>query len=163
MTVAPSPRWDALNAVQAADRPSLLRRVRRLLPELTTFGVVGLIAFVVDVGGYNVLRATVMPDEVVLAKVVSVWVAMLVAYLGHRTLTYRSRRGRAVRGELPLFLLANAGGLGIAALCLYVSHYVLGFTSTLADNIAGNVVGLALGTLFRFLAYRYLVFRPQHT
>ena len=34
----------------------------------------------------------------------------------------------------------------------------LGFTSLLADNISANVVGLVLGTAFRFLMYRYWVF-----
>lgn len=137
-----------------------LRAVVRLLPELATFGVVGLIAFIVDVGGYNLLRATIMPDQVVWAKVVSASVATLVAWLGHRRLTFRTRRGRTAPREFILFVLANAGGLAVAAACLFVSHYVLGFTSTLADNIAGNVVGLVLGTLFRYVTYRFFVFRP---
>ncbi|MDN3494782.1 GtrA family protein [Planococcus sp. APC 4015] len=132
----------------------------RLLPEIATFGAVGLIAFVVDVGGYNLLRATIMPDQVVWAKVVSASIATLVAWVGHRMLTFRGRRGRTAPREFVLFLLANGGGLAIAAACLFISHYVLGFTSTLADNIAGNVVGLALGTLFRYVAYRVFVFRP---
>ncbi|WP_246159946.1 hypothetical protein [Microbacterium rhizomatis] len=42
-----------------------------------------------------------------------------------------------------------------------MSHYLLGFTSQLADNISGNVVGLVLGTAFRFAAYRWLVFSPR--
>ena len=46
----------------------------------------------------------------------------------------------------------------IALLCLWISHYVLGFTSLLADNLSTNVVGLALGTAFRFVLYRYWVF-----
>jgi len=33
-----------------------------------------------------------------------------------------------------------------------------GFTSALADNISANVVGLGLGTLFRFWSYRKWVF-----
>ncbi len=53
----------------------------------------------------------------------------------------------------------NLVGLGIAAACLFVSHYVLGLRSTLADNVAGNGVGLVLGTAFRFAAYKALVFR----
>ena len=52
----------------------------------------------------------------------------------------------------------NGAAMGIALLCLGVSHYVLGFTSPLADNIAANVVGLVLGTAFRFYAYRTWVF-----
>jgi hypothetical protein len=42
-----------------------------------------------------------------------------------------------------------------------VSHYALGFTSVLADNISGNVIGLGLGTLFRFTFYRLWVFAPH--
>lgn len=136
--------------------------VREAIPQLATFGGVGLLAFVVDVGGYNLLRITVMPDQVIWAKVVSVTVATGVAWLGHRYLTFRRTRRPAVVKELLLFGLANGGGLLIASGCLFVSHYVLGFTSTLADNISGNVVGLVLGTLFRYFTYRFLVFRsPQ--
>ncbi|WP_223628827.1 GtrA family protein [Microbacterium sp. EST19A] len=136
--------------------------MRDAIPQLATFGGVGLLAFVVDVGGYNLLRITVMPDQVIWAKVVSVTVATGVAWLGHRYLTFRRTRRPAVVKELLLFGLANGGGLLIASGCLFVSHYVLGFTSTLADNISGNVVGLVLGTLFRYFTYRFLVFRsPQ--
>jgi putative flippase GtrA len=39
-----------------------------------------------------------------------------------------------------------------------ISHYLLDFTSTLADNIAANVIGLGLGTAFRFWSYRRWVF-----
>ncbi|MEV8272109.1 GtrA family protein [Microbacterium sp. NPDC077184] len=157
MTIAASPRLQHLgHALRGAGA-----RVRALLPEVSVFGLVGLLAFVVDVGGYNLLRATVLPDGVIAAKVVSVSVATMVAWIGHRTLTFRARGGRAPLSELILFVVANAGGLAIAAVCLFVSHEVLGFTSTLADNIAGNVVGLALGTAFRYAAYRLIVFRPS--
>lgn len=139
----------------------MARAVRAAMPQLVAFGGVGFAAFLVDVGGYNALRATVMPDQVIWAKVVSVSIATGVAWLGHRYLTFRATRRPAVAKELLLFILANGGGLLIAAGCLFVSHYVLGFTSTLADNIAGNVVGLVLGTLFRYFTYRFLVFRAS--
>ena len=42
--------------------------------------------------------------------------------------------------------------------CLGFSHYVLGLTSKLADNISANGVGLVLATLFRFWGYKTLVF-----
>jgi hypothetical protein len=48
--------------------------------------------------------------------------------------------------------------LGISNLCLVVSHDLLGLTSLIADNISANVVGLGLGTAFRFLTYRRYVF-----
>ena len=141
-------------------RPAIRQPLVRRLVELVSVGGIGPVAFVVDVGGYNLLRATIMPDQVIWAKVVSVAVATLVAWLGHRYVTFRGTRRRTVGRELVLFVVANGGGLLIAAACLYVSHYVLGFTSPLADNISGNVVGLILGTAFRYLAYRHVVFAP---
>ena len=51
----------------------------------------------------------------------------------------------------------NAVGLLIALSYLATSHYLLGFTSRLADNLAANGVGLVLGTAFRFWSYRRFV------
>ncbi|MGC0273749.1 GtrA family protein [Pseudactinotalea sp. Z1739] len=133
--------------------------------EMARFGSVGLVAFVVDVGLFNLLRfgpGQVLVDQPLTAKVASVSVAVLVAWLGNRYWTFATRRstgGAAAHGtELARFVLANLIGMGIAVGCLAVSHYLLGFTSPLADNIAANGVGLALGTLFRYLAYRHWVF-----
>jgi putative flippase GtrA len=42
--------------------------------------------------------------------------------------------------------------------CLGISRYVLGLSGPLADNVAANVIGLGLGTLFRFWSYRRWVF-----
>jgi putative flippase GtrA len=53
--------------------------------------------------------------------------------------------------------------MAISLLCLWTSHYLLGFTSLLADNIATNVIGLGLGTAFRFTFYRIWVFKPGRT
>jgi putative flippase GtrA len=144
--------------------PPSRSRLHRLLDELAKFGVVGAVAFVVDVAVFNLLRfdgevwTGILAEKPVTAKVVSVAVATTVAYFGNRHWTWRDRsRGRMSR-EVPAFFLLNAVGMAIAVLCLAVSHYVLGFTSALADNVAANGVGLALGTAFRFWSYRTYVF-----
>lgn len=59
-----------------------------------------------------------------------------------------------------MFVLVNVGGMLVAVLTLWFSHYVLRLTSPLADNISANVIGVGLGTIFRYVAYRYWVF-PQ--
>ena len=46
----------------------------------------------------------------------------------------------------------------IALACLWFSHYALGLDNAVADNISANVIGLGLGTLFRFWSYRRWVF-----
>jgi putative flippase GtrA len=138
----------------------VVRRWKATIASLATFGGVGAIAFVVDVGVYNLLRATVLDGSPIWSKVVSVAVATVVAWIGNRLFTFRATRGGSIAREALLFAVMNVGGLLIAAACLFVSHYVLGFTSQLADNIAGNGVGLVLGTAFRYLGYRFVVFRP---
>lgn len=130
--------------------------------ELMKFGLVGAVAYVVDVTVFNVLRygggGGPLEDKPLTAKAISVAVATVVAWLGNRYWTFRRRRRAAARREFALFVLMNIAGMGIALVCLGVSHYVLGLTSPLADNISANVVGLVLGTAFRFWAYRTLVF-----
>lgn len=145
-----------------AARAGPFARLIALARQLATFGTIGAVCFVIDLGVYNLLRATVMPDGPIAAKIASAVVSTSVAYIGNRFITFRSQRQIGRRDTIReglLFAAANLVGLGIAAACLFVSHYVLGFTSTLADNVAGNGVGLVLGTAFRFAAYKALVFR----
>ena len=140
--------------------------MRTLLPQLARFGTVGLVGLVVDVALFNLLRVTVLDPELiaegpVIAKVVSTSVAIAVNWLGSRYWTFRLERRRPAAREAVEFAVVSVGGLLIAVACLVVSRYVLGFTSLLADNIATNVVGLALGSAFRFVLYRAWVFHPR--
>ena len=144
----------------------LLERVRALLGvlgrELVKFGAVGAVCFVIDVGLFNLLRFGgdgPLADRPITAKVVSASVATLVAWAGNRWWTFRRRRHPAVLRELALFVAMNGVAMLIAVACLAVSHYVLGLRSPVADNVAANVVGVGLGTAFRFVAYRLWVFR----
>jgi hypothetical protein len=60
-------------------------------------------------------------------------------------------------------VVLNAIGLLIALGCLGFARYVLGLDGVLAFNIAGNVIGTGLGTVFRFWAYKRWVFlHPDH-
>lgn len=135
-----------------------------LYREAAKFGAVGAIAFVVDTGVFNLMRTGIIggdqgfAEKPLTAKTISVFVATIVAWLGNRYWTFRHRRRASLQREFLLFGVMNVGGLVISLACLGFSHYVLQLTSALADNIAGNGVGLVLGTLFRFWAYRQFVF-----
>ena len=141
---------------------SAIALVDRLAHELMKFGAVGLLGYVVDVGVFNLVRYAggegPLYDKPLTAKALSVTVATLVTYLGNRHWTWRDRGRHGFHREYALFFLLNGVGLLIAVGCLFVSHYLLGLTSPLADNISANVIGLGLGTLFRFWAYRTFVF-----
>lgn len=155
-----------------APRPGLGVRLRALYDtlarEVAKFGTVGAMAFVLDTALYNLLVFGLpgvlegpLAGQPLVGKVVSASVATVFSWLGNRLWTFRHRRRAAVAHEFGLFLFFNAVGLAIALACLGFSRYALGLDSQLADNIAGNGVGLALGTLFRFWAYRTFVFRGE--
>ena len=137
-------------------------RMSILFREIAKFGVIGAISFVIDVGLFNFLLyggpIAVFEDQPLRAKIVSVAVATTFAYFGNRFWTFR-HRGRTNMGrEYVMFFVLNGVAMLIAVGVLGISHYVLGFTSPLADNISANVIGLILGTLFRFWSYRKWVF-----
>ncbi len=142
--------------------------MKALVTQLLRFAAVGGVGLVVDVAVFNILRVTILSPEnlhegPVLAKVVSTSIAIVVNWLGNRYWTFGPhRRPQAVREGVE-FALVSVGGMLIGLACLWVSHYVLGYTSLLADNVSSNVIGLALGTLFRFWLYRTWVFRPRMT
>lgn len=60
-----------------------------------------------------------------------------------------------------MFLIMNAIGLGIQAGCVAIAQYLLGVTDPTGLFIAGNVIGLFFGTVFRYFAYRFWVFKEK--
>lgn len=146
---------------------SVARRVAGIKQELAAFGAVGIAAFVVDNGGYNLLvfglpgrTPGLLHRHAVLASIVATTAATLFSWLGNRFWTYRRQRRENIRHELLLFVAANVIGIGITALPVLVSRSVFGFSSVLSDNLA-RLLGWTLATAFRFVSYRKFVFVPQ--
>jgi putative flippase GtrA len=131
--------------------------------ELLAFAVVGGIGYLVDVAVFNLLRYAgdpgVLENRPLTAKAISVVVATIVTYVGNRHWTWRDRAWSSTHREFAIFVVLNGVGMAIALACLAVSHYVLGLTGPVADNVSANGIGLALGTAFRFWSYRRWVFR----
>ncbi|MGP3922230.1 MULTISPECIES: GtrA family protein [unclassified Streptomyces] len=137
---------------------SRLEQLKQLARELAKFGTVGAVGFLVNFVVFN-LCVHAVGLAVVRSGVIATFIAICTNYVGNRYWTYRdcdkSRRSR----ELTLFFLFSGVGLVIENGILALSHYGFGFTSTVADNIAKNVIGLGIATVFRFWSYRTWVFR----
>ena len=142
--------------------PLLRRAWTGFLAYLVKFGVVGLIGLVIDVALFNALRLGALGDgwvsTAIGAKTVSTSVAIICNWIGNRYWTFRRHRRKNYVREFAEYLVVSLGGMLISLACLWISHHLLGFTSLLADNLSTNVIGLALGTAFRFALYRYWVF-----
>jgi len=137
---------------------SLHGRFAHLLHEIIKFGAVGAAAFVIDVGGFNLLTSHGLDNKPLTAKAISMTVAATFAYFANRHWTWRDRARSGLRREYTLFFLFNFVGFGIAEACLAISEYGLNQHTVLARNISANIIGTLLGTLFRFWAYRKWVF-----
>lgn len=140
------------------------RRQSRLLPQLAKFGAVGALGVLVNLVVFNAMLSTPLARShwgAIVATIVANVVAIGTNYVGNRYWAFASDRRANVTREGLEFLVVSIAGLVIPVVCVYVSRFVLGFDTRTADNIANNVVGLALGTVFRFAFYRWWVFSPR--
>ena len=147
--------------------PTLARRLwHNVLSYVLKFGVVGLLGVGVDVIIFNTLRLDVLHTQwwfngAIGAKVVSTSAAIIFNWLGNRYWTFRHDRHAHILREFIEFVGASLAGMAVSLGCLWVTHYWLGWANLLADNISGNIVGLGLGTVLRFVLYRYWVWNPK--
>jgi putative flippase GtrA len=124
--------------------------------ELSAFGVVGAVAFVLDLSLFQVLYAVVGVGAVT-AKLVAAVVSASVAFLGHRFWSFSRRAWTGLRREYLLFSLVNGTTLLLSLGIVAVVRYPLGQESALVLQVA-NVGAIGLGTLVRWLTYRRWVF-----
>ena len=132
---------------------------RHLVKELSAFGVVCAVCFVIDVGLFQLLYAQLGVGAVT-SKFLATAVSMTVAFVGHRYWSFSHRARPGLRQEYARFMVINVAtlllGLGIVASV----RYGLDQEGALVLQVA-NVGSIALGTLVRYLSYRRWVF-PAH-
>lgn len=138
---------------------ALYSRFQILIHEIAKFGIVGVFNFGLDIALFNLLhfRFGVGP---LTSKAAAMTVAATSSYFMNRHWSFAHRARSGVRREYVLFIILSGVGLVIALTCLAVARYVLGFTSVLALNVAGNGVGTVFGTLWRFWSFKKWVFLP---
>jgi putative flippase GtrA len=142
----------------------VLRKLFRLRTELGKFFGVGLMAYLVAVGGFNLLvhlDSAPLKSKPLTASILSGALSILVAYFGNRHWTWKERQRSGASREITLFFIINLISLSFTVICLAISRYILGFDSAVADNISANIIGVGMGTLFRFWSYRTIVFKPN--
>jgi putative flippase GtrA len=138
----------------------LPERWQKFLHEALKFGLVGAMNTVVNFAVFNALIFTIFPNGQLKANVIATLVALSVSFLLNRHWTYRDRPRSAVRRAYVLFFFFNGVGLAIELGVLGLTKYGLGLDSVMAIN-AAKLLGVVLGTVFRFWSYRTFVFTPE--
>ncbi len=141
-------------------RVDLLRdvytRFRVLIHEVAKFGIVGILAFFITIGGANGLRFGAGFGPLTSVAIATV-AATIFAFLGNKLWAFRHRKGNHVARESALFFLFNGIGLLIQLAFVGAARYGLGLKDTFSYNLA-NVIGIGVATLFRLYTYRRWVF-----
>ncbi|WP_328956560.1 GtrA family protein [Kitasatospora purpeofusca] len=144
-------------ATTTASNPSLAQKLRGMKGEAMKFGIVGLSGVVVNFAIFwiciNGLHLATMRSNIAATSI-----AIFTNYLGYRYWLYRDRDAASRKREITLFLLFSGIGMVIDTGLLGFTRYVLGLDSDL-EVMAAKVVGLGLGTVFRFVSYRTWVFK----
>ncbi|GAA2818659.1 GtrA family protein [Nonomuraea rubra] len=134
----------------------LYQRFSSLVHELAKFGSIGAIAFLIDFGLLNLLNVVIGIGPLT-SKVVATTISTTFAYAGNRFWTFRHREQSGLRREYFLFFLLNGIALLFGMLTIGFTTYTLNLHDALSFNIA-NIVGVGLGTLFRYWSYKKWVF-----
>lgn len=145
-------------------------RLRRLGDEGARFAAVNVAATLVALTGFNLLThgihglyAGPLNHRPLTSYVLANTVGMLISFYGSRSYVFRHRHPAGPGGGFVNYAIVNLASFTIPMACLWFSRNVLGWESIVADNVAGNLIGSLLGTVFRFWAFRRFVFkRPTH-
>jgi putative flippase GtrA len=138
----------------------LPERFQSIAHEIMKFGLVGVLNTLINLAVFNALLIAVHDVGRVKANFVATAVATVFAYVMNRYWTFKHRPSEHSRSrEFLLFVFFNVVGLGIESALIGGTVYILGANTIVAVNIA-KILGLVLGTIFRFWAYRTFVFKP---
>ncbi|MET8697838.1 GtrA family protein [Kitasatospora sp. NPDC004723] len=150
-------------ATTTGSNPSLAQKLRGLSGEAVKFGLVGLSGVVVNFAVFWVCLNGLHLASL-RSNIAATLVAIATNYLGYRYWLYRDRDAASRKREITLFLVFSGAGMLIETGVLGFSVYVLGLSSHF-EQLAAKVLGLALGTVFRFISYRTWVFKavPEPT
>jgi len=130
-----------------------------LRKELSAFGAVGVVNLFLDIGLFNALHFGLGVGPLT-SKVISTTTATTSAYFMNRHWSFSHRALTELAREYTLFFLLNGVALLMGLVVLGTTRYGLGLTDKLSINVA-NLVGIGVGTAFRFWSYKRWVFPPQ--
>lgn len=135
----------------------LYAKFRHLIHELAKFGVVGGIGFIVSLVGADLLRYDLGVGKYK-AVTAATLLATVVTFIGNRYWTYRHRPRTGTARESLMFFVMNGIGILIQYASIATIEDGLGLNSKFWYNFA-NLLGIAIGTCFRFYSYRRWVWK----
>lgn len=130
---------------------------RILLKEIAAFGLVGALAFAIDIGLFTWLTHGAHVGALK-SKAISTFVSTAFAYFGNRHLSFSHRARTSIGRETAFFFGINLVTLVLAEAALALFIYGFGYDHTSTTVLVVNLATIAVGTVIRFWAYKRFVF-----
>jgi putative flippase GtrA len=129
---------------------------RILLKEVAAFGLVGAIAFVVQLGLFHYLTSRHVGP--LTSNAIAMFAATVFAYVGNRKYSFSHRARIGLARETGAFFGINAVAFVFSEILVWLFAYPLGYPKhgLVLDFVL--VMSIGVGTLFRFWAYKQFVF-----
>jgi putative flippase GtrA len=138
-------------------------RRQRLVGEVLRFMAVGLISTGSAVVLYNLLAYGIVPTPLDGHRTTSYYLAngvgMVISYEMSRRWTFRHHTVENAGLGFISYAVINILSFTIPVGCMWLTRHVFGWTSPLADNLAGNVVGQLVAQVVRFFLFKRFVFQ----
>lgn len=132
-------------------------RLRRCMTnQIVRYAIIGLVTTLLDIALADLLYVGAGWDGWV-AKTTSTSFCIVLSYVLNRNWTFGDRKSDAMGREALLFGVFNVLGLGIQLGMISLAQVVMAGSALMAFNL-GQVGGLVLSTVVRYLAYRLWVF-----
>jgi putative flippase GtrA len=140
---------------------SLYDRWQRRLHEVTAFGVIGGVNFVLDVLLFNLFYIK-FGIPLLTARGCATAISATSSYFMNRHWAFRHREDNGRRREILLFFAFSVAGLLIQWGILGIFKFGFGLDNVYWANI-GNIMGVAVAMFFRFWAFSKFVFLAPKT
>lgn len=98
--------------------------MRKLLAQFTKFGIVGVIAFIIDYG-LMVLLTEVFGINYLISTTVSFIVSVIFNYLASMRYVFKHKEGMSLKKEFIIFVVLSIIGLGLNDVLMYFGTSIL--------------------------------------
>jgi len=139
-----------------------MKKITEIKKIIFKFGSVGFISYLVNILAFNFLvYSTISPfyQSSKIGTLLAGLLSILVAFTGNKKWTWRGRNYYNFNKQITLFFIVNLIAIIFNLILLFIVRDILLLKSQLLDNIIINIIGQAIGTIFRFYMYNKVIFK----
>ena len=130
--------------------------MNKLLAQIAKFGVVGVIAFIIDYVIYRIFNvvfestgfSTVFPQYYLISALLGFTVSVIANYILSFKFVFERKEDMSRKKEFVIFLVLSIIGLGINEICLFIGFDIIYLNWTWLQNIMS--AGFAKDVFFKF-------------